>query len=436
MTTILISLITIITLIITIIFKPTIKIKNREIQTFWVVPLIGALLLIVLGQISFKEIGTIFTSDSSINPIKILVLFVAVSFLSIVLDEAGFFKKCAILATRFAKGKQINLFLSFSLVISILTVFTSNDIVILTFTPFICYFAKNTKISPIPYLIGEFIFANTWSMMLIIGNPTNIYVASSFDIDFFTYFKIMFIPTLITGLTALIILLFIFKKQLAKPMNIDEALEEETNNKFVTIIGLIHLGLCTILLAISSYIKLEMWLICLVFAISLIIILSIYYYIRKERILFNSLKRLPYNLIPFILSMFIIVTGLNKVGMIDSIAGVLNNYTETHNNTIYTYGITSFFSCNILNNIPMSVMFEKIINASTVSFLDEKIYSTIIASNIGAYFTPIGALAGIMWMGILNKTGLKFGFKDFLKYGSIISPILIFVSLTTLLFIV
>lgn len=58
--------------------------------------------------------------------------------------------------------------------VAILTIFTSNDIVILTFTPFICYFSKNAKINPIPYLVAEFA-ATTYSMMLIIGNPTNIY---------------------------------------------------------------------------------------------------------------------------------------------------------------------------------------------------------------------------------------------------------------------
>ena len=50
-------------------------------------------------------------------------------------------------------------------------------------------------------------------------------------------------------------------------------------------------------------------------------------------------------------------------------------------------------------------------------FMEEKLFGSIIASNIGAYFTPLGALAGIMWMSILKKSGLKFGFKEFLKYG-------------------
>ena len=41
-----ISIITIIVLIIAIIVKPTIKIKKYEVQTFWIIPLIGTLILL------------------------------------------------------------------------------------------------------------------------------------------------------------------------------------------------------------------------------------------------------------------------------------------------------------------------------------------------------------------------------------------------------
>lgn len=432
MLTIIISVLTILSLISVIILKPTLKIKKMEIQTFWIIPLIGAILLILFKELSIGEVKDVFFAKSSINPVKILVLFISVSFLSIVLDEAGFFKKCAALATSITKGSQKKLFISLMLVISLLTVFTSNDIVILTFTPFICYFAKHIRISPIPYLIGEFIFANTLSMMLIIGNPTNIYLASSFDIDFLNYFKIMFVPSIVAGIAAFTLILLIFKKKLNKKMIIDEDKIVVETNHFITIVGIIHLGLCTVLLAISSYINLDMWLICLFFALSLLIILVIYCLIKKERYLVTALKRLPYNLIPFILAMFVIVTALAKCGVIDSLAKMLDSLATTKISTIFTYGLSSFISCNILNNIPMSVMFEKIISSSNMLYLNEKIYSSIIASNIGAYFTPIGALAGIMWMGILTKTGLKFGFKDFLKYGVILAPTIIFITLISL----
>jgi hypothetical protein len=86
--------------------------------------------------------------------------------------------------------------------VAILTVFTSNDIIILSFTPFVCYFAKNAHIDPMPYLAAEFIAANTWSMALIIGNPTNIYLVTATGGDFVSYAKVMLIPTLVAGVVS------------------------------------------------------------------------------------------------------------------------------------------------------------------------------------------------------------------------------------------
>ena len=51
------------------------------------------------------------------------------------------------------------------------------------------------------------------------------------------------------------------------------------------------------------------------------------------------------------------------------------------------------------------------------SDLMKAVYATIAGSNVGAFLTPIGALAGIMWSSILNSHGLKFGYLDFLKIG-------------------
>ena len=78
-------------------------------------------------------------------------------------------------------------------------------------------------------------------------------------------------------------------------------------------------------------------------------------------------------------------------------------------------------SSNLINNIPMSVLFSNIINIGEIASRYEAIYSTIIGSNLGAFLTPIGALAGIMFTGLVHKQNIDFSFKMFAKYGSIIS---------------
>ena len=61
-----------------------------------------------------------------------------------------------------------------------------------------------------------------------------------------------------------------------------------------------------------------------------------------------------------------------------------------------------------------------------------KLYDSIIGSNIGAFLTPMGALAGIMFTNLLNEHDVHFSFVDFVKYGAIISLPVITTALAVL----
>lgn len=415
-------------LILSILLFPKIQIKNFRINTFWIICLISALLMIIFQCVSFTTIKDTLLSDNAINPIKILILFFSMTFLSIYLDELNFFSYLASKASKLAKNNQISLFLILYAFVSLLTIFTSNDIVILTFTPFICFFAKNAKIDPIPYLIGEFAAANTWSMMLIIGNPTNIYLASSLGIDFIGYIKVMFLPTLLSGLFELFLIFILFRKRLQKSISY-EAKETKIDNIPNFIIGISHLSICLVLLVISSYLNIPMWLVALCSSISLVLAITISNIIQHKNFsnIIKTTKRLPYNLIPFVLSMFVIVSALNEQGISSYLASILGNEL-----IIYKYGFSSFIFSNIMNNIPMSVLFSTLPQMSQLENL-KAIYASIIGSNIGAFLTPLGALAGIMFTNLLSKYNVKYSFIDFIKYGTIISIPTLIIALSTLL---
>lgn len=426
--TIIISLITCILLIVSILAFPKIKLFKKEINTYWIICFIGAVFILLFKGVSINELLDGLFASSSINPIKILILFFSMTFLSIFLDEVRFFKFIANVLVNKCKSSQLQLFIALYVLVSILTVFTSNDIVILTFTPFICYFTKSTKTNPIPYLVAEFAAANTWSMMLIIGNPTNIYLATASNINFMEYLNVMFLPTLLAGISQLLIMLLLFYKSLKKEMEIEES-HVRVKSKLDLVFGLGHLLICIILLVASSYLNVAMWVICILCATSLFMSITSSHIIRHKS--FKSLKRtflrLPYELIPFILSMFTIVLALQKQGVTDLI---FSFFGDKH--IIFKYGISSYISSNLINNIPMSVLFSKIINFSDSSSLNQAIYSTIIGSNIGAFLTPLGALAGIMFTGLLRKHEVHYSFLSFIKYGIVISIPTLLIALLAL----
>ena len=426
-------------MILSVLFKPQVTLKKITIDTYWVVVLIGALAIIISGLVDIGFLFDTLTANSSINPLKILVLFISMTVLSIFLDEVGFFRYLSNLTLKKAKSSQIKLFTTLYIVVSVLTVFTSNDIIVLTFTPFICYFAKNAKINPLPYLIAEFIAANTMSMTLIIGNPTNIYIATAYGVNFLEYLKIMFLPTLASAVISYVILYLIFRKTLS--VSIDATIDDEgIENKPYLIIGLIHLSCCTVLLAIGSYVNLEMWLVSLISAISLFVCIGICKIIQTARNkapasattnnqspVINCLKRAPWQLIPFVLSMFVMILALQNAGVTKAINGLLGS-----DNVIINYGVTSYLSANLINNIPMSVLFCPIMEGLTGTALKGALYATVVGSNLGALLTPIGALAGIMWTSMLKKYDVKLTYLNFVKYGVLISIPSIISSLAVL----
>lgn len=419
--TIVIASLTAVTMIATVLTKPYLKIKKLSIGLYWVVCLLGALAMLFYGQISFSSAFNGITANSSVNPLKILTLFLSMTLLSVYLGDAGFFDYIADKVFLKTKGGKIKLFLLLYLVVSILTVFTSNDVIILTFTPPICIFAKKAKISPLPFLLGEFVAANTWSMMLIIGNPTNIYLAGSFGVTFTEYLSVMFLPALVGGITGLIMIFFLFRKDLLSAMPQTDALHHGAPHKIIKhktplIVAICHLCLCIILLAVSEFIGVEMWIICLMLALSMTVFDLVYDLIVEHTLVpvLISLKKEPYELIPFVLSMFIIVLALKECGATAALNGLLITGGKTDALSI---GLLSALSANLLNNIPMSVLFEGVIFGTSVPAL----YGAVIGSNIGAFITPVGALAGIMWNKILSRYGQNLSFVKFCAYGIVVA---------------
>lgn len=421
MVAVIITLLTCFGLILLVLFKPSLTVMHKNFATYWMISLIGAILMIVFRQVDFKTIWEGFTSQTAVNPVKILILFLSMTLLSICLDELGFFSYLANKLLQKLGNSQTKLFFGIYAMVSLLTIVTSNDIVILTFTPFICYFSKKARINPIPYLIAEFIGANTWSMFLIIGNPTNIYLATFYGIDFLSYIKTMFLPTIASGLLSCGILYVLFRRSFQVPIY-QETNEMIIENKPGLIVGIVHLVACIALLSISSYINLEMWIIALSLAVSLFVCSLIINLLTKKKnaYLLSTLKRGPYELIPFVFSMFVIVLALNEQGISEKIASFLTG------NPVWQYGITSYLSCNLINNIPMSVLFSSVLSYQNSI---KAVYATIIGSNLGALLTPIGALAGIMWLNLLKKQHIPIHFYTFIFYCGIISVPALMVAL-------
>ena len=103
-------------MILSIFLYPTVKVGKLHLDSYVLAALTGALVLLCSGRVSFGHILEKMTENSAVNPLKILCLFLSMTFLSVFLDELGFFSFLAVFWSVLA---------AFSVVSTVFTVFSS-----------------------------------------------------------------------------------------------------------------------------------------------------------------------------------------------------------------------------------------------------------------------------------------------------------------------
>ncbi|HHN46820.1 MAG TPA: hypothetical protein ENN09_05195 [Planctomycetes bacterium] len=419
--------------------------RRTRLQTYFMSALLGPVLIFGLGLMNYHETLAGFRGGAGINPLGILALFLSMVFMSIFLDMTGFFEFTARSVLKYARTDGRKLFFALYATVSVLTIFTSNDIIILTFTPFVYYFTKEAKIDPRPYLMAEFFAANTWSMMLYIGNPTNILIAGAFNLDFIEYTRWMLLPTIAAGAAGALALYLLFRRSINCPLPVAPEVKpkEVITDAPGMILGLAVLGCCIVALGIAPYFGLEIWKVALAFASALLVVLAArdsYAKLLGKRVkrpnggsLGKAFVRMPWTIVPFVLSLFITVGALHYYGVTSSLGRILEAAAGgSCQRLVWLYGLTSALAANALNNIPMTLAFASAMREMTGQPLLAAALSTTIGSNLGANITPIGALAGIMWLSILKTKRMRVTFGEFVKCGLVVTPATLVASLGVL----
>lgn len=397
--------------------------------------IISIMLLIIFQVIDFETIRLGLAGDGRLKPWEIIVIFFTVAYVSVSLDITGIFDYLAYRIVLLSKGNGINLFIFFYLFSSILTVLTSNDIVILTLTPIIFYLGKHAHLNVIPLLFAEFFGANTLSMFLYIGNPTNIIVGNSIGLGFLEYTQVMWLPSLVAAAANLILLFIFFKKDLTAKFEqkLESVYEVISWNDAVisSVLTLIMLGILTF----SQHLGLAIWEVTAAFMV-IFVLKDIIFSLGSFQ---KTIKKMPWQILPFILAFFILVANLKDLGAVDSLAAYISDRSSGLGSSIFFNGAIGFLLVNMINNQPATILYSNILISDRFISQDASFYgaayAVIAASNLGANLTLIGALAGLMWKRILKKKKLTISYLYFFKVGLIITPAVFFLTLLTLYFV-
>ena len=171
-------------------------------------PLIALTMALALGAVDPAIIPIVMHSK-----LQIIVMILSFAILAEGINRSGFFAFAAYKIVQNCRGNTTTLTLYLYILASILTLFTTNDVVTLVMTPVIISICVNAGIRNARLLLlSEFVAANTMAMATLIGSPTNIIAGLGLNITYSTYLLIMIVPAILAGMLSLIVLDWVIKQ--------------------------------------------------------------------------------------------------------------------------------------------------------------------------------------------------------------------------------
>ncbi len=384
---------------------------------------IGALIALALGIVNTQDVKEVISIvwDATLAFIGIIIL-------SMVLDEIGFFEWAAIKMTRLSRGNGSWMFINILLLGAFVAALFANDGAALILTPILLakmrYLHMDKKAIFAFLLAGGFI-GDSASNPLVISNLTNIVTADYFDIGFFEYAKNMFLPNLLSIVASVSILWIFFRKSIPKTVDISNLPKAKSVIKNQTMFKLSWLFLALLLIGyfIGDAYKLPISLFALGGALIFLAIASKFKAVKP----ILTLKTAPWQVVWFSIGLYVVVYGLKNAGLTDDIASILL-WLKAQGHTAYIIG-TGFLSgilSAIMNNMPTIMVMDIAIDKVGDNFLA---YANILGANLGPKMTPIGSLATLLWLHVLEKKGVKIGWGEYMKIGFIVTPPVLLVTL-------
>ncbi|KAH9474785.1 Arsenical pump membrane protein [Psilocybe cubensis] len=472
-----------------------------------------------LGPTQIRN-GIVGTDD--IKPYNILILFISLAYMAITLDVTGILQAAAFWVSNKGGDNGRKLYFYFYILLTGISMVVGNDPIILSGTAFLVYYTAATGLEPIAWLISEFAAANTASMVLFVGNPTNVVICEGFRINNAAFTAYTILPFLACSVACYAALAFQYRDSKHVPrrlsftakLDVRQVLKDPVSACF----GSALLITCLIVVIVLSFLHVDVWKVTLPFAGAKFIFDLSWDHYRyttgriprygekgesedasgddpmvselkramsmphdlerpatftsmtatatevaavaqkiepaptKERAptagssdtavpkeddgprlfdkqrtkldivhaklaahfptFFTALPRLPFGLIPFAFSQFILIEGLSHQGWIEVFGIWLVRASGRQMiPTVWLIGVLGVILCNVAGtNIGATILLTKVVHAAPdfpVSSQKAAAIALAVSSNIGAVsFTFSASLAGLLWKTILGQKGI------------------------------
>ncbi|XDZ00637.1 ArsB/NhaD family transporter [Bacillus manliponensis] len=382
--------------------------------------LLGAAIMIIIGVV---ELRTAFTSHIQWETITLLI---GMMILVHITSKSGVFEYVAIKTAKAAGGKPIRILMFLSLLCAVGSAFLDNVTTVLLIVPVTLSITRILHISPIPFFMSEILFANIGGTATLVGDPPNIMIGSANPHLTFNAFLFNLAPiVIIISVVTLGIIYFIYRnhfktteKQIATLMALDE--KEYIKDRKLLIKSLSVLAGTILGFILHSVIHVDAAVVAMTGATVLMLIGV------KQHELEDVFAHVEWVTIFFFAGLFVLVGGLQDIGLISSLA---NGVLEVTNGDIGFAAVLILWVSGIasatIDNIPFVATMIPLINDLATGLglsadspqIEVLWWSLALGACLGGNGTLIGASANVVVAGMARREGYKFSYFDFLKIG-------------------
>ena len=371
----------------------------------------GATLLLIFKILSQEQ--AIETID--FNTIGMLIgMMVIVN----ILRRTGAFEYMAIKSAKLVGGEPWKVLVVFAILTAVASALLDNVTTILLIIPVTLVITETLEVNPVMFILPLILASNIGGTATLIGDPPNIMIGSASGMGFMDFILNLAPIVIIIFIAVIFIFRLLYKKNLKisdekreKIMQMDEKLA--IKDKVLLKKGLFVLGLTIVGFVLHQYLNFESATVALVGAALLLLISKL----DPEEILLD----VEWPTIFFFIALFILVGGLEEVGVIDFLAKSLLSVTGDN---IVLLAILILWGSAIasafLDNIPfVATMIPLIKSIALMSAMPitPMWWALALGACLGGNGTLVGASANVIASGMLKKHGHKLSFMDYTKVG-------------------
>lgn len=391
-----------------------------------VASLLGSLLMILFKIIPLES-GLSYIDFNTIGVLIGMMLFVAV------VKNSGLFEYIAIWTAKKTNGDPWKIMISFVFITAILSAFLDNVTTVLLIGPMTIVITSILKINPIPFLITQIIASNIGGTATLIGDPPNIMIGSAANLSFIDFLINLGPIVVILLLIMIICFKFLFKNTLTIDKNcarnilkLDE--KKSIKDKSLLIKSIIVMAFILLGFMLHNKLNLDSCIIALTGATIMLLI--------GKQDIDEILSSVEWSTILFFTGLFVIVGGLEEVGLINKLATFLIDATDGHLvlTTIIILWLSAIVS-SFLDNIPfVATLIPLILTMETQGLNIEPLWWAVsLGACLGGNGTLVGASANIVLASIGEKHGYPLSFKEYFKFGFPLMILSILISTVYLL---